>query len=137
LRTDEPLGVWKKAGAGFGRRWLKLTDVVGGVLQVKYGGVDASHVQVGFLEVTHEGRRKSGVEAWSERIQYALVELDFHDFLQRFPTDEAVLPHVHQVKYVKEKGELVLSFQEHVGKGLTAHRLLSRRTGAADARWSR
>lgn len=107
------------------------------MVQVRYGGVDASRVQVGFLEVTHEGRRKSGVEAWSERIQYQLVELSFHDFLQRFPTDEAVLPHVHQVKYFKEEGELVLSLQqEHVGKASTPI-VFTRRTAAVDAQRSR
>ena len=81
--------VWLPGVTGGGPGWET---------QVKYGGVDAEHVVVGFLEATR------------------LVELSFDEFLVRFPSDEAVP--THQVKYFKEYGELVLSLQEpHTGKG--------------------
>eukprot|EP00959_Pyramimonas_sp_CCMP1952_P204208 4270973-Pyramimonas_sp.AAC.1 len=78
--------------------------------KIKYGGVDPEDVLVGFLELTVETRRKSGAEAWSERINQQLVELPFLDFTTRFPSEDDI-PFL-QVKYFKENGEVVLALPD-------------------------
>ena len=83
--------------------------------KIKYSNLyDLDDIEVGIVRDLRDEKRRSGVDAWSERLHSIVVDLSFEEFAKELETrkrdglEEGNLQsknhHFHRVKYFKRKG---------------------------------